>query len=211
SKILVEDMNIKYPGRLNIDGLEFNDVGKNGDETPGDGIYTALIKELKKEGMYVFDIEAADTSNGNNIRWKKQMQKYVRVNIKAKKFIKKITRVDTLEMHDSSLLKDQNVYKVSLKLRDKLGNVPSPNALNNIELSLNKGKIIGSIQANLDGSFTQLVSFPKNIKPRQIKMTMMVYGQVGVKRLAHPIPLSVYIIGGFIIILIIVGFIKRKK
>ena len=54
------------------------------------------------------------------------------------------------------------VYNISLNLQDKYGNIPSPDALRYIKLTLNKGELISHIQANPDGSFTQMISVVSN-------------------------------------------------
>ena len=202
-QIMTEEMKIKYPGRVIIDGLVFSDEGKNGDETAGDGIYTAVYKNLTKEGTYKFNITVIDNSKVKNIKREAQLQKYVRVKIKPQKFIKDLIRID-------SLIKGKLVYKVSFKLKDEYDNIPHPNSLRNIHLNLDKGELIGHIQANPDGTFTQMVSLTENVKPSQVKMTMNVYDQIGEQRLESLIPKWIYLIIG-IVVLIIIGLIRRKK
>jgi hypothetical protein len=97
-----------------------------------------------------------------------------------------------------------------LKLRDKYGNIPSPDVIRNIGLAMDKGELIDHIQSNPDGSFTQMLSLPQGVKPSDVKITMKVYDQVGVQRLRPLFPSWMYIsIVGLIII--IVGILKRKK
>ena len=52
-----------------------------------------------------------------------------------------------------------------------------------------------------------MVSLPENVKPKEVKMTMNVYEQVGVQRLESLIPKWIYIV----IILFLIGVFWRKK
>ena len=203
AQVLMKEYDMKYPHRIMINGLEFNDEGKAGDEKADDGIYTTMRKSLAKEGTYQFYFTVIDTSKGNNIKRESQLQKYVSVKVKPRKFVKDIIRIDTV-------LKGKSVYDLTLNLQDKYGNIPTPDALINIKLNLDNGELIGHIQTNPDGTFTQMVSLPENVKPRQVKMTINVYEQVGEQRLKPLIPNWRYIIIG-IVILIIIGLVKRKK
>jgi hypothetical protein len=203
AQIMMEEMKLKLPGRIAVRDFFFNDEGINGDETAGDGIYTAEYNKLAIEGSYFFNITVIDTSKGKNIRREAQMQKYVNANIRSKRFIDKVTLID-------SVFKGNKVYLVTLKLKDKYGNVPSPSALFYFKLILDKGELLGKIQANPDGSFTQMVALPENVTLRNVKMTMKVYDQVGVQRLKPLIPSWIYMVI-VILGLSIMGVYKRKR
>ncbi|OFY68396.1 MAG: hypothetical protein A2V64_08415 [Bacteroidetes bacterium RBG_13_43_22] len=192
--------------RIKIKGLLFNDEGLNGDEKAGDGIYTAQTQKLKKEGLYSFNISASDTSKGKNIGRENQLSTFVRVKVKPGNFIKGVSQIDTL-------IKGEKLYKIRLKLKDQFGNMPSPNSLRNINLSLDKGVLIGNLQSNPDGSFTQMVLIPENIKPADVKIMMKAYDQEGVQRLKSRIPWWIYI-GGICVILVLTGAgvnVSRKR
>jgi len=176
--------------RIKIKGILFNDEGKSGDEKAGDGIYTAEYKKITKEGLYSFSVSAIDSSKGKNIKRENQLDAFARVRIKPGNFIKRVTRIDTL-------ITGKNLYKVTLNLRDKYGNIPSPNSLKNITLELGKGEgeLVGSIQSDPDGSFTQMVAIHENIKPSDVKITMKVYDQEGIQRIKSRIPWWIYVAG----------------
>ena len=203
AQVLMKEFKIQFPKRIIIDGLLFNDEGTNGDEESGDGIYTTVHEPLIKEGSYQFYFTVIDTSKGKDIQRDAQLQKYVNVKIGVKRFIESIELIDTV-------LKGEKIYNVFLILKDKFGNVPSPSALIHVNLSVDKGKLIGGIQANPDGTFTQMVSLLENVKPRQVKMTMNVYEQVGEQRLASRVPGWIYIII-VSVILIIIGVFRRMR
>ena len=204
SKILIDDLKIKYPQRIEIDNFIFRDDGRRGDEVADDGIYTAVYKKLDKEGTYKFNISVEDISNGKNVKRETQLSKYVRVKIKPSSFIKDFVLID-------SLSKEKLVYNITLSLGDSKGNKPSPNALKNISLSANKGELIGGIQANPDGTFTQKIALKQGTRPSQVKLTMNAYNQTGMQRLEKPLPIWVYIIVIGAALLGSANYYRRKK
>jgi hypothetical protein len=203
-------INKEYNGILNrivkINGISFNDEGKFGDEKAGDGIYTAQTKRLNREGLYSFNITAIDTSKGKNIRRENQLNTFVKVKIKPWNFVRKVAPADII-------IKGEKLFKVYLNLRDGSGNKPLPGFIGYVNLSLDKGTLVGSILSNPDGSFTQTVSIPENIRPSDVKITMKVYDQEGTQRMKSRIPWWIYI-GGICVISVLTGAgvsIRRKR
>jgi hypothetical protein len=191
-----------FNDRVRINGIEFYDNGSHGDSLAGDGLYIAVVNRITREGSYIFNISAVDTSNGN-INLENQLQKYINVKIRPRRFIKEVTLTDTV-------IKGTKIYSLKLNLRDKYGNRPSPNSMGYIRLSVDKGELIGQIQSNPDGSFTQKLSLPEGVKPSDVKITMKVYDQVGVQRLKPLLPKWIYLsVAGIIVITL--GILKRKK
>ena len=203
-------INKEYNGILNrmvrISGICFNDEGIDGDEKAGDGIYTAQTRKLNREGLYSFNVTAIDTSKGKNIQRENQLSAFVKVKIKPGNFVRKVVPTDTL-------VKGVKLYRVYLNLRDEFGNKPLPGFIGYINLSLDKGTLVGNIQSNPDGSFTQTIAIPENIRPADVKITMKAYDQEGTQRMKSRIPWWIYI-GGICVISVLTGAgvsIRRKR
>ncbi len=202
--VLESEYKLSFPRRIIIDRLLFNDDGRNGDEKAGDGIYTAVHIPVL-EGTYHFNISAVDNSEARTIRRETQMETYVTTSIRIKRFIKKIIETD-------EVVAGMKIYNLILDLNDKYGNVPAEFAVNNIAVSLDKGNLIGRITSNMDGTFTQKISLPENIKPKSVRMTLNNGSESGSQKLKSNSPLLITIAG--IVIILIGGFAaggRRRK
>jgi len=188
--------------RNKINNLQFYDNGTFGDEIAGDGLYTTIVEKITKEGTYIFNITAIDTDQSKTIRRETQVQKYIKVKVRPQRFVKKIVRADTT-------IAGEKVYNLYLRLKDRHGNIPSPYSLGDVNLSYDKGRMIGAVMANPDGSFTQMISIPENIKPSDVKVTMRIYDQEGVKRLKSRVPWWIYT-GGICIASVLTYFSVKK-
>ncbi len=80
-------------------------------------------------------------------------------------FVLKVMPYDTI-------VPDRKMYQVELILKDLYGNVLSPSSLYRIKLDVDKGNLVGGIKANLDGTFTQLISLEDNVDLKSVLMTM---------------------------------------
>ncbi|MCK4698775.1 MAG: hypothetical protein KAT38_00505, partial [Bacteroidales bacterium] len=185
SQVLMKKYKRKYPRRVVINGLTFNDEGADGDKIAEDGLFTTMHSPLTTEGSYKFFISVIDSSKGKNIQRESQLQTYVNVKYELDGVIRFATIADTV-------IKGKKVYNVPLKLKDKFGNIPGPLALIHMHLQVDKGELIGDIQANPFGTFTQMVSIPENIKLKGVTITMIVDDRIGEQKLKSPVPRWIY-------------------
>jgi len=201
AQVLKDEFKMRYPKRVIIDGLQFNDEGINEDKKAGDGLYTAVHTPIK-EGSYQFYISVNDSGRLNPMHRENQLQKYVNVKPLLKSFVRK---VKILEITHNK----ETICNITLKLKDKYGNIPSQSDINNLKLSVDKGVLTGGITDNLDGTFTQKIILPADIKPRNVTITMTIDGESGKQKLAS-IKLSLLTVVG-IIVLMVTGFLRRKR
>lgn len=200
--IIKDEFKLAYPERIIIRDLQFRDDGSNGDQNAGDGIYTAVYTP-EKEGTYHFNISTVDSRDGRNIQRENQLEIYVKTRIRMKKFVRNIKLFEEIATGN-------RIYNVILDLKDNYGNVPIPSDLTNIKIKLDKGELIDGINDNMDGTFTQKISIPDNVKPRSVRMTLNNGYESGNQRLTSKSSLFITIVG--IIIILFGGFsITRKK
>ncbi len=160
---LRDEYNLTTPGRVAINGLNFSDEGINGDQTAGDGIYTAVYVP-KLEGSYSFNISCSDSSRGIKILRESHLQTYVGTRIMVRPVFKEVRLLKTA-------LKGEKAFDITFRLKDRYGNIPLPGALNDVKLSIDRGTLTGGITDNMDGTFTQRITLPENIRPEKVKMT----------------------------------------
>ncbi|HUX94429.1 MAG TPA: choice-of-anchor X domain-containing protein [Bacteroidales bacterium] len=197
---LMDEYKVPLPGRIMIKGLSFSDNGKNGDQKKGDGIYTSGFTP-KKEGSYIFNISCTGTINEQKVIRESHLQTYVSTRIRVRPVIRDVR---LKEAH----VKGQKIYDVILALKDKYGNIPMPDALYNVKLSIDKGTLIEELADNMDGTFTQKISLPDSVKPKDVIMTTTIDDISGSKKLASYT--LRWVLGIVIIILVVVRIFYRK-
>jgi hypothetical protein len=199
---LRDEYKLSQPGRVAIKGLNFSDIGENGDQTAGDGIYTAIYIP-KLEGSYSFNMSCSDTGRGEKILRESHLQTYVGTRIRVKPVFKNIRLIE-------QVLKGERIFDLTFKLKDQLGNIPLPSALNDVKLSIDNGNLIGGIVDNMDGTFTQRISLPENIKPKNVMMTLS-YDEISDSGQIATGKLKLDIVLVSILIILIASILMRKK
>ncbi|MBN1185801.1 MAG: VWA domain-containing protein, partial [Bacteroidales bacterium] len=203
--VLMNEYKMQLPRQVKIEGLKFNDEGREGDEKAGDGIYTASITSLPKAGSYEFYMSVNDTSKGVQIQREGHLQTWVNVKINVEKFIGKVEKY--MAAPDG-----RTMYMITLSLQDVNGNIPSPEALRTIELMAKGGELAGGIISNPDGTYTQKILLDKDTKLSKVSLSIKADGQEGSQKLAQsPVPWKIIIIILIILLLIILGLLKKKK
>jgi hypothetical protein len=202
-RAMIDDYKLQLPGRITIKGLSFTDDGKKGDEKAGDGIYTAIFVP-KQEGSYIFNTSCASTIKEQKVLRESHLQTYVGTKILLKPVFRKIRLIE-------KALKGETIYDIIFLLKDKYGNIPMPDAINNLKLSTDKGILMGGITDNMDGTFTQRISLPENINPKNVIMTLTFDGMSGSTRIAGNNLLR-YLLAGLVLAIITgVSFLRMRK
>jgi hypothetical protein len=175
-RALCDEYNVTLPGRLVIDKVTFSDNGRNGDQTAGDGIYTAVIVP-DKEGFYHFNVSVIESVEGRKVQHEDQIGFFVNTRPRTSRFIKQLVLTDEKS-------EGEKIYNIILNLNDKKGNVPGPEVIWNIGVSVDKGKLSGGLIDNMDGTFTQKIAVPQDVKPGSIKMTINMGNESGTQKLS---------------------------
>ncbi|UCE07818.1 MAG: VWA domain-containing protein [bacterium] len=140
----------------------FNDQGKYGDRVAGDGIYTWETEQIQIPDIYkfIFNI-TGQTSDGSAFCRSKTLHIPV--------FIDVIQDWNTSAIEVVSTGRDDSnqneLGEVQITLMDAFSNILGPGYNKNFEILITNGNLIGSLQNNLEGSYTQRISYPVGNRP----------------------------------------------
>jgi hypothetical protein len=200
---LMDEYKLRLPGRITIKGLNFTDDGNNGDQKAGDGIYTATFVP-KKEGSYIFNISCASTVKEQKVVRESHLQTYVGTRIRIKPVFKDIHLIE-------KLLNGEKAFDITFSLNDSYGNIPLPSALNNVTISIDKGKLTGGITDNMNGTFTQRISLPENVNPKNVIMTISFDSMSGSSKIASNKSILILLAGSLLVIITAFSLIRKNK
>ena len=202
ASILLEDLKVPLTGRELIKGLTFRDDGRKGDQQSGDGIYTATFIP-KTAGSHSFNISGSNSQKGEEVKRESHLQTYVRPKIDLRPDFRKIKLVE-------NALKGEIMYDIIFSLKDKYGNLPTPDDLINLTISVDKGIVTGGITDNMDATFTQRITLPEDIKSENVIMTLSLDGRSESVKIRKGATYQV-IIAVVLIIIVALGLILRRK
>jgi hypothetical protein len=200
---LMNNYKLRLPERIAIKGLRFTDDGKNGDQKAGDGRYTATFVP-KQEGSFILNTSIASTIKEQKVIRETHLQTYVSTRIQVKPVFKKIRLIE-------KAIKGETVYDITFSLKDRYGNIPMPDAINNLTLSVDKGILAGGITDNMDGTFTQRISLPESINPKNTIMTLSSDGVSRSRKIASNNSTGYLLAGLVLAVITAVSFLRKNK
>jgi len=167
--LLADHRKMAFPKRLAPSTIRLYDDGTHGDLMPGDGIYTNQFTETQKEGTYSFYFRASGvTPDKNAFDRDRLVQKYLAVNVDAAHIFVDITRIP--------LTRRGNNYNIVITPKDASGNYLGPRYAGSIKVKASAGEFIAGLKDNLDGTYSQVLSLPAAVDPRNVKVTVEVKG-----------------------------------
>ena len=143
---------VAYPGRLGVRTVRLYDDGSHGDVTANDGVYSNRFSETGKEGVYSFYFRShGGTRGGNHFTREQLVQTYLKVRAVPEAIAVDVASLDT---------GDLNRFSIQATPRDALGNYLGPGHGGRIGFSASGGTFVGTLQDNLDGSYSQILDVP---------------------------------------------------
>lgn len=159
-----------FPGRAKPEYLSLYDDGSHGDIRANDGIYTNLFVDTNKEGTYklFFEIQGK-TRKGNSFTRYHNIHKYVAVQVQPQSIL--------LDYEHKSIAQD-NIKKTDIIItpKDSYGNYLGPGYVQDIHVTIARGKLVSPLKDNLDGTYTQTVQYPVTLDIRQLGLIVDVRG-----------------------------------
>jgi hypothetical protein len=145
---------IPLPGRTEPASLPLYDDGTHGDVTANDGTYTNQYSDTVKEGTYGFRFRATGKSSSiASFQREFHIDKYLGVRVSGEGL-----SVDISQLADN--IAGLSRLKVTATPKDKLGNYLGPRYAKSIQFDTPFGRLVGDVQDNLDGSYTQIIEIP---------------------------------------------------
>ncbi|MCB0582216.1 MAG: VWA domain-containing protein [Phaeodactylibacter sp.] len=179
--LMVEELNIPYPGRSEPVIVQLYDDGTHGDQEAEDGLYTARFAGLDKQGVYAFSFRASGAaSDGSLFTRYLQFSKYVNVRISSSN-----SGLQIVEMPDQ-IADGWKRYKIILTPRDVLGNYLGPRYWGNISFTVPEGRLVGAVEDKLDGTYTQLIDLPANARLEDVALGIRAGNVAWASKMAAP-------------------------
>ena len=167
---LTDIRKVALPRRTPTEELLLYDDGSHGDVKAGDGTYTNRFRDTAKEGTYTFHFQAkGQTEEGSTFERDEIAQRYLKVKVSPENTLVKVER---LTIPDSKLLR----FRVVLTPRDALGNFLGPRSAKAIQLSSTQGNYLGTLQDNLNGSYSQVLKLPVEANLKQVVVGAAILG-----------------------------------
>jgi hypothetical protein len=158
ARYLVDVKKVPFPSRTGPVRIRLYDDGTHGDAVARDGVYTGQFTQTAKEGTYSFYVHAAGkTRAGMAFVRENTVQKYLKVNVAPKHVaidIAPATKIDRRWVR----------HNITITPKDGLGNYLGPGYAGAIRLGSFQGHFVGTIQDNLDGTYSQTLVWPANVK-----------------------------------------------
>lgn len=175
---LAEYADLRYPNERVKQSIRFADDGRDGDEVAGDGIYTAAIPRIPWDGLYHFRLKITDALQPQRrscFSLDTLVSKYAHVGLASAVAAPNLV----WRALDQSLFFDPSQFKelgappaghltrmaVMFTPKDALGNLWGPGQADRIRFELKGGEPIGEVIDNWDGSYLQVVQFPRGTQP----------------------------------------------
>ena len=175
---LMKNRKIPLPRRTPPEIVQLHDDQTHGEAKAGDGVYTARFSDTLKQGTYVFYVQAAGTTGaGMPFKREKVVEKYVSVKVAAPFIVVAAVRRPALD-------RNFDTYEIRVTPKDALGNYLGPGHSGSIHLKTPNGKWGESLQDHLDGTYTQILSVPQNVKPHAVNLSLNFNGAAMTFRLA---------------------------
>jgi hypothetical protein len=163
---LTKNRKIPLPQRTPPEIVQLYDDQTHGDAKAGDGVYTARFSDTLKQGTYVFYVQAAGTTSaGMPFKREKVVEKYVSVKVDAPFIVVDAVRLPAVD-------RNFDAYEIRVTPKDALGNYLGPGHSGSIHLKTSNGKWAESLQDHLDGTYKQILSIPKNVKPQAVNLSL---------------------------------------
>jgi len=170
-RFLVEKRGVAFPGKRKESVLPLFDDGTHGDVTAGDGVYTNLYTDTKKEGNYRLDYRV--TGEG----FQREKNEYIYVSIKPDTVL---SRPETNLMKVVPGKPSHYIYRVLFTPKDRMGNFLGPGHCVKIEIK-NSGEVplvFDLEDKNLEGIYQGTIDIPFSSKRDGLKVVLTVDGEV---------------------------------
>jgi hypothetical protein len=156
--------------------IRLYDNGKNGDKVANDGIYSALLPELRYDGVYKLSLLArALGAAGDCVQREVSVSQYVGLALNRDLIAKQVAwqKVAVSPYFDAELKKilskpPREGYErmnVVFRPQDTFGNYWGPGHSAEITYSIKGAKALGRVMDNLDGSYVQVFEYKKGANP----------------------------------------------
>lgn len=160
---------VPFPGDLGPARIALFDDGTHGDLEAGDGEHTNRFV-VRKEGTYSFQFRAVGiTQRGNGFQRERKIERYVQVGVTPEEAIIDVVQIDHGEA-------DARRFNIVLTLRDPFDNFLGPRYSRDIHFSSSHGHLVGDVQDNLDGSYTQTLRLPPDVNPDDVDINVNARG-----------------------------------
>ncbi len=157
-RFLRDERQVLLPGRSESVTVVLYDDGSHGDSTSNDGVYTNKYTDTLKEGTYSFRFRATgSTSDSSIFQRETHIDKHLAVRVVQEGLHIAISSIlsDSLKLHR---------LKVVITPKDKLGNHVGAGFAKKIHIDAPFGQLVGDVEDNLDGTYTQMVEVPVGMK-----------------------------------------------
>lgn len=172
ARFLVDVRKVTTPARSKPARIRLFDDGTHGDRVAGDGVYTNRFENTQKEGTYAFHVRATGKAENCTFQREARIDRYVDVRVVSASLAD--IQVEKLP----SYLEGIDRLRVTATPKDALGNVLGPRRARRLSIRPTWGRVVGNIQDNLDGSYSQVVETPSNLaQPQEF---LVRFGQLSV-------------------------------
>jgi len=161
AQYLTDIRKLAFPARTEPAALRLYDDGTHGDPVAKDGIYTNRFADTVKEGTYSFHLRVSGKTDKGAFERDDVIQKYLTPRVSPKYTLVHVASV----LIDDAKLKQ---FKIAITPRDAFENYLGPRYAGAIKLSATQGKFIGTVQDNLDGSYSQVLELPATVDIKQV-------------------------------------------
>ncbi len=171
ARYLTDVKKVPFPSRTSPVQIRLYDDGSHGDATAGDGVYTGQYDQTAKEGTYAFYVQAAgQTGGGRAFVRENTLQKYLMVNVAPEHVAIDVappTKIDRRWVR----------HRITVTPKDALGNFLGPGYAAAIRLTSTEGNFVGTMQDNLDGTYSQPLVWPAQVdlKPADLSVDLRYY------------------------------------
>jgi hypothetical protein len=147
----------EWPDMLSV---VFNDLGTDGDRIAGDGVFTwetdpLLVPETHR---FIFNVKGP-TSGGGVFCRSKTLHMPVVVNVAPG------WDVSTVGFVHTGTDQDEEQGELKIRLADSLGNILGPGYDERFEIEVSGAELVGPLENNLEGDYTQRIIFPSGVEP----------------------------------------------
>jgi hypothetical protein len=175
---LTKNNQISLPQRTHPEFVQMVDDQSHGDAKANDGVYTARFSDTRQQGTYVFYVQAAGTTEaGIPFKREKVIEKYVSIKVDPV-----YSTVAAVRRPDAE--RDNRAYEIRVTPKDAMGNYLGPGHAGSMRLKASTGKWIESLHDHLDGTYTQILSVPYDVKPQAVNLKLNIKNTAVTFRLA---------------------------
>ena len=161
---LTDIRKLKFPGRTAPVVLRLYDDATHGDAAANDGVYTNQFADTSKEGTFCFHFRATGPIRGGAFERDRMIQKYLTPRPFSGGILVRVIPV-------LPPVGELRRFRVVVTPRDPFGNHIGPGYAKALQMRAAKGRLLGAVKDNLDGSYTQVFELPARVDLTSVQIS----------------------------------------